>query len=113
MAVRMGVECQSYWPSVGLSCVGEPSVALEVLLVEDELNVSLGVGQTLFLQRLSQLGGATQEHPNLGPESGGRVNQKTLPVADFFWFFLWHQFIFHARWNHPQIYYVLEFYLYS
>lgn len=40
--------------------------SLEVLLVEDELDVGLRVGQTLFLQRLPQLRGATQEHPHLG-----------------------------------------------
>lgn len=64
-AGQHGVKCQSHWPSVGLPCVA--SVVLEVLLVEDELDVGLGVGQTLFLQRLAQLGGAAQEHPNLGP----------------------------------------------
>lgn len=79
-AGQHGVKCQSHWPSVGLPCVA--SVVLEVLLVEDELDVGLGVGQTLFLQRLAQLGGAAQEHPNLGPESGGRVNEN----ASSFWF---------------------------
>lgn len=68
-----GVKCQSHWPFLGLPCVA--SVVLEVLLVEDELDVGLGVRQTLFLQRLAQLGGAAQEHPNLGPEAGGRVNE--------------------------------------
>lgn len=40
----------------------------EVLLVEDELDVALGVRQTLLLQRLPQLGGAAQKHPHFGPE---------------------------------------------
>lgn len=63
------VKCHSPWPSVGLPCLA--SVVLEVLLVEDKLDVGLGVGQTLFLQRLAQLGGPAQEHPNLGPELEG------------------------------------------
>lgn len=38
----------------------------EILFVEDELDVSLGVGQTLFLQGFAQLSGAAEEHPHLG-----------------------------------------------
>lgn len=38
----------------------------EILLVEDELDVGLGVRQTLFLQGLPQLRGAAEEHPHLG-----------------------------------------------
>lgn len=38
----------------------------EVLLVEDELDVGLGVGQALFLQGSSQLRGAAEEHPHFG-----------------------------------------------
>ena len=44
------------------------AASLEVLLVEDELYVALGVRQTLFLQRLPQLGGAAQKHPHFRPE---------------------------------------------
>lgn len=38
----------------------------EILLVEDELDVGLGVRQTLLLQGLPQLRGAAEEHPHLG-----------------------------------------------
>lgn len=62
------------WPVAGrggrqvFTALLECSLALEVLLVEDELDVGLRVGQALFLQRLAQLRRATQEHPDLGPE---------------------------------------------
>lgn len=38
----------------------------EVLLVEDEFDVGLGVRQALLLQGLPQLGGAAEEHPHFG-----------------------------------------------
>lgn len=38
----------------------------EILLVEDELDVGLGVRQTLFLQGFPQLRRAAEEHPHLG-----------------------------------------------
>lgn len=38
----------------------------EILFVEDELDVGLGVGQTLFLQGFAQLRGAAEEHPHVG-----------------------------------------------
>lgn len=49
---------------------------LEVLFVEDELDVGLGVGQTLFLQRCPQLRRAAQEHSHFG--STGKQKHKFL-----------------------------------
>lgn len=43
-----------------------PLVPSEILLVEDELDVGLGVRQTLLLQGCPQLRGAAEEHPHLG-----------------------------------------------
>lgn len=43
-----------------------PLMPSEILLVEDELDVGLGVRQTLLLQGFPQLRGAAEEHPHLG-----------------------------------------------
>lgn len=40
---------------------------LEVLLVEDELDIGLGVRQTLFLQGFPQLRGTAEKHPHFRP----------------------------------------------
>lgn len=53
----------------------------EVLLVEDEFDVGLGVRQALFLQGLPQLGGAAEEHAHFGSVGKKRgVTDETLGI---------------------------------
>ena len=68
--ISWGERCISFDESFVLVAILIGFAKLEVLLVEDELHASLGVGQTLSGQGLPQHGGATQEHAHFGPEDG-------------------------------------------
>lgn len=62
---------------------GRPSeVVLEVLLVEDELDVGLRVGQTLFLQRFAQLRRTTQEDAHFSPAGRQHFNISSRDNSD-------------------------------
>lgn len=53
----------------------------KVFCVEDELDVALGVRQTLFLQRLSELRRSAQEHAHFSPwVFSGDVAELVVPV---------------------------------
>lgn len=56
------------------------SMPSEILLVEDELDIGLGVRQTLLLQGLPQLRGAAEEHPHFG--SVGETHTITHSILD-------------------------------
>lgn len=68
----------------------------EVFLVEDKLDVSLRVRQTLFLQRFTELRRSTQEHPHFAPENTSKlkVRKRVLLVLP-------HSLFIIFRWSSP------------
>lgn len=74
-AVRRGQDGKETAPLSLMS-----SMPSEILLVEDELDVGLGVRQTLLLQGLPQLRGAAEEHPHFG--SVGETHTITHSILD-------------------------------